>query len=164
MAENTEKSKSTVNEEMQYFTFLLKDKLFSFEVTPIKEIIEYLHITKVPMMQRYILGVTNVRGEVLPVVDLSDRIGLGENIQDRKTCIVIVEIENNGEKMNVGMLIDAINQVLTVTQENLEDAPEFGLKIDKRFVKKMMKSDKGFIEILNLDTILSLSELSTILV
>ena len=148
--------------EKQYLTFLLKDELFGLEVSPIKEIIEYFPVTKVPMMSDFVLGVINVRGDVLPVIDLSARIDLGKNIRSKKTCIVIVEIDDDEKKMNIGIIIDAINQVIAMPNKSLEPTPEFGLKVDKRFIKNMMRIENKFIEILNLDTILMLDELSTL--
>ena len=102
--EQMETSDGTITEgEKQYLTFLLKDELFGLEVSPIKEIIEYFPVTRVPMMPAYVLGITNVRGDVLPVIDLSGRINLGKNIRSKKTCIVIVEIDDGDRKMNISL-------------------------------------------------------------
>jgi len=154
--------KINVTGEKQYLTFLLKDELFGLEVSPVKEIIEYFPITRIPMMPAYILGITNVRGDVLPVIDLSERINLGVNIKNKKTCIVIVEIDDNDGKLSIGILIDAISQVIAMPDKNLENTPEFGLKVDERFIKNMLKTDDKFIGVLNLETILNIEELSAL--
>ncbi len=150
------------NKTDQYFTFYLKDELFCIEVAPIKEIIEYLKITKVPMMQSFIMGITNIRGNVIPVIDLSDRLGLGKTEILKKTCIVIVQAKSETTSIDIGILIDSINQVIDITQENIEKAPEFGSKIKESYINKMIKFNEKFIDVLNLDTILDMKELAKI--
>jgi len=150
------------NKTDQYFTFYLKDELFCIEVAPIKEIIEYLKITRVPMMQSFIMGITNIRGNVIPVIDLSDRLGLGKTEIVKKTCIVIVQAKLETTSIDIGILIDSINQVIDITTENIEKAPEFGSKIKENFINRMIKFNKEFIDVLNLDTILDIKELAEI--
>lgn len=154
--------KENHNKKSQYFTFILKDELFCIEVSPIKEIIEYINITKVPMMQDFVKGITNVRGNIIPVIDLGKRLNLGETKIDRKTCIVIIEVRQDDYKHDMGILIDSINQVLELEDVDIEEAPNFGAKIERRFIEKMGKISNKFINILDIDTILDIKELSII--
>ncbi len=150
------------NRKAQYFTFILKKELFCIEVLPIKEIIEYINITRVPMMQNFVKGITNVRGNVIPVIDLSERLSLGQTEVDKKTCIVIVEVKQGEFNYDMGILIDSINQVLELEDAHLEATPHFGSKIEERFISKMGKVEGKFINVLNLDSILNIKELSVI--
>lgn len=152
---NEEKAKNS-----QYFTFMLKKEIFCIEVLPIKEIIEYLNITRVPMMQSFVKGITNIRGNIIPVVDLSERLGLGITTLDKKTCIVIVEVNGEGQKFDMGILIDSINQVLELDIEDIEETPNFGSKIEEKFISRMVKIGESFVDVLNLDSILDINDLS----
>lgn len=151
------------NRKKQYFTFMLKSELFCIEVLPIKEIIEYVNITRVPMMQKFVKGITNVRGNVIPVIDLSERLGLGKTNIEKKTCIVIVEVVKNELKLDMGILIDSINQVLELDENEIEDTPNFGSKIEERFISKMGKIGETFVDVLNLNSILDIEDLSKVL-
>ncbi|MBN1969041.1 MAG: chemotaxis protein CheW [Candidatus Delongbacteria bacterium] len=155
--------KNDTIEKKQYFTFVLKNELFCIEVLPIKEIIEYINITRVPMMQTFVKGITNVRGNVIPVIDLNERLGLGRTEIGKKTCIVIVETIKNGQNYDMGILIDSINQVMEMEAKDFENTPDFGSKIEKKFIHKIGKIDDKFIDILNLDAILDIDELSKII-
>jgi purine-binding chemotaxis protein CheW len=149
-------------EEHQYLTFLLKNEMFGIDVLHIKEIIEYAMVTRVPTMQNFIKGVTNVRGNVVPVIDLCGRLNQGESDIDKKTCIIIVEINVNNENIEIGLIVDSVNQVYDIMPESIEESPSFGAKIRKDFIKQMGKVDDKFIVILNLENILNIDELSII--
>jgi len=149
------------SDEYQYLTFYVQDEQFGVGILVIKEIIEFAVITKVPQMNRYMLGITNVRGNVIPVVDLSDRLGLGVSDVMRRTCVVIVEIKDEDEIFEIGLLIDAVNQVYDIYPTDTEDAPNFGSRIRKDFIKFMGKIGNQFIAVLNVDRLLSIRELSS---
>lgn len=149
-------------EEHQYLTFLLNNEMFGVDVLHIKEIIEYAMVTRVPTMQRFIKGVTNVRGNVVPVIDLSDRLSHEEGHIDKKTCIIIVETRVHNENLEIGLIVDSVNQVFDIMPESIEEAPSFGAKIRKDFIKQMGKVNDKFIAILNLENILNIDELSVI--
>ena len=149
------------SDEYQYLTFYVQDEQFGVGILVIKEIIEFAVITKVPQMNRYMLGITNVRGNVIPVVDLSDRLGLGVSDVMRRTCVVIVEIKDEDEIFEIGLLIDAVNQVYDIYPTDTEDAPNFGSRIRKDFIKFMGKVGNQFIAVLNVDRLLSIRELSS---
>ena len=146
--------------EHQYLTFYVQDEQLGIGILAIKEIIEFAVITKVPQMNRYLLGITNVRGNVIPVVDLSDRLGLGVSDVMRRTCIVIVEIKEDEEVFEIGLLIDAVNQVYDIYPTDTEETPNFGSRIRKDFIKFMGKIENQFIAILSIERLLSIRELA----
>ena len=138
----------------QYLTFIVKDEIFALSVMEIKEIIEYSEITRVPMMQNFVKGITNVRGSVIPIIDLSLRFGMGDNIPSTKTSIVIVETIVDGDTTEVGLII--------ISETDNRQSPDFGAKIRKDFIERIIMIDGKFNIVLKLDTLLSLEELSKI--
>lgn len=144
----------------QYLTFYLKNEMFAVNVSRVKEIIEYTQITKAPMMQSFIAGVTNIRGNVVPALDLSDRLGLGASEISKKSCIITIEAEFDEEKTEVGVIVDMVDQVYELTKSHIMEAPEFGSKIRKDFIRTMAKIDDKFITILEIDEALNITELS----
>ncbi|WP_294877848.1 chemotaxis protein CheW [Sulfurimonas sp. RIFOXYB12_FULL_35_9] len=148
--------------EHQYLTFYVQDEQLGIGILAIKEIIEFAVITKVPQMSRFVLGITNVRGNVIPVIDLSDRLGLGVSDVMRRTCIVIVEVKEDGEVFEIGLLIDAVNQVYDIYPTDTEDTPNFGSRIRKDFIKFMGKVENQFIAIISIERLLSIRELANL--
>jgi purine-binding chemotaxis protein CheW len=148
-----------VSEEHQHLTFIVKDETFAIAVLEIKEIIEYASITHVPQMYSFMAGVTNVRGNVIPVIDLKDRLGLGQASNDNRTCI-IVETLDEAETLLVGLIVDTVDQVYPLLPEMREPAPNFGTRIRKDFILSMAKINDRFITILNLSALLNVEELS----
>ncbi len=146
--------------DSQYLTFYLKGEVFGMEVLYVKEIIEYIIITKVPLMQEFLLGVTNIRGNVISVIDLANRLGIGKSEITKRTSIIITEVSINEEIFNIGLLVDSVNQVVDIEIKNIENSPIFGTKIRKEFIKKMAKIDDKFITIINADEVLAIEEIS----
>jgi purine-binding chemotaxis protein CheW len=149
----------SVSEEHQYLTFVVDKETFAIAVLDIKEIIEFATITRVPQMQNFMAGVTNVRGKVIPVIDLSDRLGFGAIDEANRTCI-IVETMDDGELLEVGLIVDAVDQVHALLPEMTENTPSFGTRVRKDFIARMAKIGETFISILNLSMLLSIDELS----
>jgi purine-binding chemotaxis protein CheW len=149
----------SVSEEHQHLTFVVDKETFAIAVLDIKEIIEFATITRVPQMQSYMAGVTNVRGKVIPVIDLSDRLELGASAEGNRTCI-IVETSNEGELFEVGLIVDAVDQVYAILPETTEQTPSFGTRVRKDFILRMAKIGDGFVSVLNLSILLSVDELS----
>jgi len=147
-------------QETQYLTFQLGEELFGVGILHIKEIIEFESVTHVPMMPEFIPGVINLRGNVVPVLDLNFRFYRKKSLINRKTCIVIVELMTGEEKMDLGLLVDAVNEVLDILPENVENAPSFGAKIRLDFVKGLGKTEEGFVILLAINKVLNLEELS----
>ncbi|HQS57984.1 MAG: chemotaxis protein CheW [Gallionellales bacterium 35-53-114] len=149
-------------DQQQYLTFNLGGEIFAIGILAIKEIIEYGNLTEVPMMPEFIRGVINLRGAVVPVVDLSARFGRRGTTVTRRTCIVIVEMEAEDGHQDVGVIVDAVNEVLEILPQDIEPAPSFGAKIRTEFIRGMGKVAGKFVIILNADRVLSVDELATL--
>ncbi|MFA6189847.1 MAG: chemotaxis protein CheW [Sulfuricurvum sp.] len=156
MAEITQKNL----EGHQFLSFYLKNEMFAINVGYVREIIEYTQITRVPMMQGFITGVTNIRGNVIPVLDLSCRLGLGVSEISKKSCIITIETSIADEESEIGIIVDMVEQVYEITPSNRLDAPEFGSKIRKDFLQMMAKVEDRFIALLDMGGILNIAELS----
>jgi len=150
-------------EEAQYLTFLLGSEMFAIDILGIKEIIEYGSLTSVPMMPEFIRGVINLRGAVVPVVDLTARFGRAASAVTRRSCIVIIEAKSEGENQEIGVVVDAVSEVLEIPAAEIEPAPSFGAKIHIDFIKGMGKVKDKFVIILDADKVLSLNEMSMLL-
>lgn len=149
-------------EQTQYLTFMLGGEVFAIGILAIKEIIEYGSLTTVPMMPECIRGVINLRGAVVPVMDLSARFGKKATEATKRTCFVIVEIEADGESRDVGVIVDAVNAVLEIPASEIEPAPAFGAKIRTDFIEGMGKVNGKFVILLDLNHILSMDEMGTL--
>jgi purine-binding chemotaxis protein CheW len=152
----------TEQDQQQYLTFNLGGEVFAIGILAIKEIIEYGNLTEVPMMPDFIRGVINLRGAVVPVVDLSARFGRDGSTVTRRTCIVIIEMEADGERQDVGVIVDAVNEVLEILPQDIEPAPAFGAKIRTDFIRGMGKVASKFVIILNVNRVLSVEEMATL--
>lgn len=146
----------------QYLTFMLGGEVFAIGILRIKEIIEYGQLTEVPRMPGFIRGVINLRGAVVPVIDLGSRFGKSASEVSRRTCIVIIEVVHEEEQHVVGVMVDAVNEVLDIAPEEIEPAPSFGAKIRTDFIRGMGKVDGRFVIILDVDRVLSLDEISSL--
>lgn len=147
-------------EQNQYLTFQLGGEMFAIGILNIKEIIEYGSLTEVPMMPGFIRGVINLRGAVVPVVDLSARFGRKRTEVTRRTCIVIIEVETDDEKHDVGLVVDSVSEVLEIAAGEIEAAPSFGTKIRADFIHGMGKVNGKFVIILSVNSVLSLDDLA----
>jgi purine-binding chemotaxis protein CheW len=147
-------------EEAQYLTFLLGSEMFAIDILGIKEIIEYGNLTSVPMMPEFIRGVINLRGAVVPVVDLSARFGRAASEVTRRSCIVIIEAESEEEKQDIGVVVDSVSEVLEIPEAEIEPAPSFGAKIRTDFIKGMGKVKDKFVIILDANKVLSVDEMA----
>lgn len=147
-------------EQQQYLTFLLGKETFAIGILGVKEIIEYGTLTAVPMMPVCVRGVINLRGRVVPVVDLSVRFDRAVTVPGRRTCIVIVEVESEGEHRDIGIIVDAVNQVIEIPPAEIEPAPSFGANLRGEFIQGMGKVDGRFVIILNIAQALSIDEMA----
>ena len=159
-AQKTAVAAAVDEEQNQYLTFLLGGEMFAIGILHIKEIIEYGQLTTVPMMPGFIRGVINLRGAVVPVVDLSARFGRQSTEITRKTCIVIIEAQTGEEKQDVGVVVDAVSEVLEIPASEIEPAPSFGAKIRAEFIAGMGKVGGKFVILLNVDKVLSVEEMA----
>lgn len=145
---------------MKYLSFVLADKSYAISILKIKEILEYGTVTPIPKMPDFICGAINLRGKLVPVIDLLERLGNGKSEIDKRSCIVIVEMFFASESLNVGLIVDAVSRVIDFKTSDIEPAPSFGGSIETDFIDGMGKVDDDFIIILNIDRVLSLKDLS----
>lgn len=161
MTATAKRGAATVEQEQQQFlTFLLGGEPYAISILVIKEIIEYGNLTSVPLMPDFIRGVLNLRGQVVPVIDLAARFGRAQSETARRTCIVIIEMDNDGEKQDVGVIVDSVSEVMDIGVDAIQQAPAFGARIRADFISGMVEIDGRFIIILNVDRVLSLDEMA----
>lgn len=137
-------------------TFLLGGELFGITIRTIKEIIEYRRPTEVPSMPASVLGVINLRGAVVPVMDLQARLGRPAAVIGRRTCIVIVEIGDGDESLTVGIVVDAVSEVLEIPSEDVEPPPSFGARVAAEFIAGMGKVRGRFVILLDVARVLAI--------
>eukprot|EP01034_Spumella_vulgaris_P031061 gene31061-38391_t len=150
---------AVVQESAQFLTFMLGGEVFAIGILAIKEIIEYDGLTTVPLMPECVRGVINLRGAVVPVMDLAARFGRPATQIGKRTAIVIVEIDADGEQQVVGVMVDAVNAVIDIPPSDIEPAPQFGARIRAEFIAGMGKVNGKFVILLNTDQVLSVTEL-----
>ncbi len=144
----------------KYLCFMLGDKRFAANILRIKEIMEHMEVTTIPMMPEFLCGVTNLRDSVVPVIDLGKRLGMDAVSIGRRTCIVIMEVAVHGASIDVGIMVDAVNQVADIAPNEIESAPSFGGNISTEFIEGMGKVGGVFVVLLNIDRLLSLDDLA----
>lgn len=147
-------------DDNQYLTFTLKNETFAIGILQIKEILEYDQLTPVPMMPVFIRGVINLRGAVVPVVDLAARFHDKANEVTRRTCIVIIEVQGEEGQQDIGIMVDTVCEVITITDNEIEPPPAFGARIRTDFIQGMGKVNQRFVIILAVDRVLSVEELA----
>jgi purine-binding chemotaxis protein CheW len=147
-------------DQQQYLTFVLGGETYAVGILAIKEIIEFGRLTTVPMMPAFVRGVINLRGAVVPVIDLEARFGRGETRVGRRSCIVIVEIAAEDGAQVVGILVDQVNEVMEIPATEIEPAPAFGAGLRPDFIAGMARQDSGFVVILAMAAVLSVDELA----
>jgi len=146
----------------QYLSFLLDNELYGFNISSIREVLEYEQVTKVPGAVESILGIINVRGHVVPVTDLRKKLNIGEVKISLNTCIIISEIERNNEKVTMGVMVDAVQEVIEIDNDNIESAPTIGSRINTKFINGIGKINDKFIVLLDVKEIFSFEELEKI--
>jgi len=146
----------------QYLAFTLNGEVFAIDILQIREIIEFGALTEVPMMPPTIRGVINLRGSVVPVIDLSARFGRGPSAVARRTCVVILEVSMDGLTQTLGVMVDAVNEVMEIPAEDIEPAPAFGTRIRTDFIAGMGRVNGRFVIILDVAHVFSLDELASL--
>ncbi|MGC4116187.1 MAG: chemotaxis protein CheW [Myxococcales bacterium] len=143
----------------QYLSFFVGGEEYGVPILEVTEIVEYRQVTRMPSMPPSIRGVTNLRGRVVPVVDLAVRMGLGETKVGRRTCIVMAEAELDGDKGIVGLMVDGVSQVMDLPPGQVEPTPGFGTRIRVDFVKGMGRVGNRFVPLVDLSKLLDVEEL-----
>ncbi|MDD1620415.1 MAG: chemotaxis protein CheW [Methylococcaceae bacterium] len=151
----------TVQEQAgQYLTFLVGDESFAVSILDVKEIIEITNVTHVPLTPDFIYGVINLRGNVVPVIDLSARLKNRRAEISKRSCIVLVAVETAEGSQLIGMLVDEVREILEIPTANIQPPPDFGADIRTDFIQAMARVDDVFIILLAMNRVLSLEELS----
>ena len=155
-------SAGVITEATQYLTFSLGKEDFALEIAKVHEVLDYTNITKVPRMPEFLRGVINLRGNVVPVTDLRLKLGMSATQKTVNTCIVIVEIDIDGDFMDMGVLTDSVQEVLDLDPSQIEPPPRLGTKINAEFIRGMGKRDDRFLIILDIDKVLSSDDLVSV--
>ena len=148
-----------ITETVQYLTFKLADEIFAFDVAKVREILELVSITKVPQTPEFMRGVINLRGSVVPVIDLRLNFGMQCTEDTVNTCIIVVEVNLNEEAIILGVLADSVQEVVEMEPDLIEPPPKLGTKLNTEFIKGMGKVDNDFVMILEIDKVFSADEL-----
>ena len=153
---------SVVTESAQYLTFRLDDEIFALDISQVREVLDFTSLTRVPRTPDFMRGVINLRGSVVPVVDMRLKFGMSKTEQTVNTCVIIVEINLDGEKLILGALADSVQEVIDLEPDQIEPAPRIGTRLNTEFIKGMGKRDDQFVIILEIDKIFSSYELSAV--
>lgn len=146
----------------QYLTFRVGSEYYAINVGNIREVLEFQTVTKVPRMPSYMRGIINLRGSVVPVIDLKMKFELGETEKSIDTSVIVTELNYNDDVIVLGLLTDAVNEVVDMNNDDIEPTPNIGTSIDSSFIKGMGKKDDKFIIILNINKILLSNEIEEI--
>lgn len=148
------------SEENQYLTFTLAQEMFAISIQNIREIMEYGELTTVPMMPDFVRGVINLRGSVVPVIDLSARFGRGQSQINSRSCVVILEVGNEGAEQEIGVIVDAVSEVREISASEIEPAPSFGTRVRADFISGMGKVDERFVIVLDVQRVVDIEEMA----
>ena len=154
--------KAMAEREGKYLTFTLANEEYGIGILKIKEIIGMMPITTVPQTPGFVKGVINLRGKVIPVVDLRLRFGMEAIDYTERTCIIVVEISGQTGTVLIGIVVDAVSEVLNIKGEEIEDTPTFGTKLNTEYILGMAKMEGGVKILLDIDKVLSAEEISVL--
>lgn len=149
-----------VKKEGKYLTFSLAKEEYGIGILQVKEIIGMMPITSVPRTPDFVKGVINLRGKVIPVIDLRLRFAISETEYTERTCIIVVEITTSYGEMVIGIVVDSVSEVLNIKEESIEDAPSFGTSLDSEYILGMAKLESGVKILLDIDKVLTSDEIS----
>ncbi len=150
------------NSNNQYLSFELDSEIFGLEIGKVREVLDFTSVTRVPQTPEFMRGVINLRGSVVPVMDLRLKFGMAQAESTVNTCIIITEIEIEGETTVVGALADSVREVLDLEPEQIEPAPKMGTRLRADFIKGMGKRDEQFVILLDIDKVFSGDELASV--
>lgn len=148
-------------ETNQYLTFKLDEEIFALGIEKVREVLDYTAVTKVPQTPEFMRGVINLRGSVVPVIDMRLKFGMARTTETVNTCIIIVEIDMDGDAIQLGALADSVQEVLNLDPDQIEPAPRIGTKLNTDFIKGMGKLDEQFVILLDIDRVFSSDEIES---
>ncbi len=154
--------KKMANREGKYLTFSLDREEYGIGILKVKEIIGMMRITPVPQTPEFVKGVINLRGKVIPVIDLRLRFGMEMIDYNERTCIIVVEINTNSGKIHTGIVVDSVSEVLNIKNSDIEDTPSFGTKLDTDYILGIAKMGGGAKILIEIDRALSSQELDAL--
>jgi purine-binding chemotaxis protein CheW len=152
-----------INETSQYLTFKLDHETYALDITKVREVLEFSEITKVPRMPEFMSGVINLRGGVVPVVDLRIKFGMTRTEKTIDACIIIIDLVIEDEITLLGALTDSVEEVMTMGTEQILQPPKIGTRLNTEFIKGMGKKNDEFVIILDIDRVFSSEDLTTIM-
>ncbi len=154
--------KSAVEREGKYLTFSMAGEEYGIGILKIKEIIGMMAITSIPQTPEFVKGVINLRGKVIPVIDLRLRFGMEAIDYTERTCIIVVEIASETGTVQIGIVVDSVSEVMTIKGDEVEDTPTFGTSLNTEYILGMAKMEGGVKILLDIDKVLSAEEISAI--
>ena len=150
------KNEMVQSKATQYLTFMLREEGFAVEISKVREVLDVTTMTRIPRMPDYLSGVINLRGTVVPVMDLGQKLGMGSIEHTKNTCIMIVELEVDGNLVEMGVLTDSVQMVLDLNPEDIESVPKMGTNLNTEFIKGMgRQAEEKFLIILDIDKVLA---------
>lgn len=152
-------SVETITETRQYLSFKLDQEEFALDISKVKEVLDFSKITKVPQTPDFMMGVINLRGTVVPVVDLNKKFEIKDTQKTSDTRIIIGEVTIDGNEIVLGVLADSVHEVVDIEPENIEPAPKIGTKMKTEFIKGMGKRGEEFVMILDIDKVFCAEDL-----
>ena len=156
----TELARTEAAREGKYLTFSLAGEEYGIGILKVREIIGMMSITPVPQTPEFVKGVINLRGKVIPVIDLRLRFGLDATAYTERTCIIVVEIHGESGSIPMGIVVDAVSEVLNIRSADIENTPSFGVKLNTDFILGMAKTDGGVKILLDIDKVLGTFQLT----
>ncbi len=155
-------SEEVLNDINQFLTFTLGKEIFALDIGTVREVLELTSITKIPRTPVFMRGVINLRGNAVPVVDMRMKMGMSQGEDTVDTCIIIVEIEFDGELTVMGALVDSVREVFEMMPDSIEPAPKMGAAVNAEYIRGMGRQDEQFIIILEINKIFSAEELALV--
>lgn len=155
-------SEEVLNDINQFLTFTLGKEIFALDIGTVREVLELTSITKIPRTPNFMRGVINLRGNAVPVVDMRMKMGMSQGEDTVDTCIIIVEIEFDGELTVMGALVDSVREVFEMMPDSIEPAPKMGAAVNAEYIRGMGRQDEKFIIILEINKIFSAEELALV--
>jgi len=151
-----------VGQTSQYLTFRLGEEVFALEISQVREVLDYPQITRVPRMPAFVRGVINLRGAVVPVVDLRVKFGMAAAERTVNSCVIIAEVEFGGERTLLGALADSVQEVVDLGPGQIEPPPRLGSSVRTEFIRGMGKREEGFVIILDVDRVFAADEIALV--